>query len=494
MNPAIPPLRPTSAISAAGGFGGAIAVEGLVRKSIALPQRVGEGNVRHASDGQTAERADDISGTLLGPVRFALLYWAATFIIFLFSNLTAEVRNMGTLVAFVLACFSGFYVGYRAGIGRLLPQRVRAAIPQFGYLNTHVALVLAGSAYFLLWGVNQLVEFDVTNPVAIVQAVLSPGEAYKAKFEIAEFRMASQHTSTLGQILVVSSIFYAILVPLLVASWQHLPRFVRMCGIIAIGAYIISFLAIGTLKGLGDVVLFMVAGLSVVLGKRRLASGFTIGRRRVYMTLILVGASFFSYMLVSQLQRAEQFQIIESPIVGDVSKTFIAQQFGQEAAYGFYTILAYPSHGYAGLAFNLEQSFVFSNGAGISFALESYRQQYFGGADNRFLTYPYRTELATGWDAEMFWSTALPWFASDVSFVGVPFLLALLGFLYARLWLASLYGNNPLTLGGLGLIIMFIAFMPANNQVLFSRQGLWAVITLLTVGALVAMARRNPAR
>ena len=94
----------------------------------------------------------------------------------------------------------------------------------------------------------------------------------------------------------------------------------------------------------------------------------------------------------------------------------------------------------------------------------------------------------------MFWSTALPWFASDVSFVGVPFLLALLGFLYARLWLASLYGNNPLTLGGLGLIIMFIAFMPANNQVLFSRQGLWAVITLLTVGALVAMARRNPAR
>lgn len=437
---------------------------------------------------------DDISGTLLGPIRFALLYWIATFVIFLFSNLTAEVRNMPTLVLFVAACFIAFYLGYHLGVARHLRERLCAPVPAFGRSGIEVALVFGGSLYFILWGINQLVEFELTNPVDIAQAVLSPGEAYKAKFAIAEGRFNSQYSSTLGQVLVITSLFYAIFVPLVVAAWSSLPKVLRLFGLMGIAFYVVSFLAIGTLKGLGDVVLFVVAGASVAIAKRRVVSGAIISRRRILITLALVGSAFLAYMLVSQVQRAEEFQIIESPIVGDVSQTFIAKQFGHEAAYGLYTILAYPSHGYAGLAFNLEQPFVFSGGAGLSLAFESYRQQYFGSGDRRFLTYPFRTELATGWSAQMFWSTALPWLASDVSFFGVPFLLALIGFLYARLWLASLYGNNPLALGGLALMIMFIAFMPANNQVLFSRQGLWAVVTLALAGILTASMRRKTAR
>lgn len=495
MNTAVPPLREIGSRQRRGSLqAGDTASAGMATLAPRMPVKIFTDAPQAAAFQRDQSAGDDVSGTLFGPVRFALLYWTATFVIFLFSNLTAEVRNMGLLTTFVACCFLGFYLGYRFGIGQTLRFQLGKFVPSFGRSTVDVFLVLGGSAYFLLWSVNQLVEFDLTNPVAIIQAVLSPGEAYKAKFEIAQDRLNSQYSSSLGQVLVLTSIFYAMFVPLVVASWSNLPRVARTVGLAAITFYIISFLAIGTLKGLGDVVLFVVTGMSVLVAKRRLETGHAISRRRIYLTLTLVGASFFSYMLISQVQRAEQFRIIESPIVGDVSETFIARQFGHETAYGFYTILAYPSHGYAGLAFNLEQPFVFSNGAGTSLALESYRQQYFGGGDNRFLTYPFRTEGATGWDAQMFWSTALPWLASDVSFAGVPFLLALLGFLYARLWLASLYGNNPLAIGGLGLMIMFIAFMPANNQVLVSRQGLWAVASLIVAGALVALARRNPGR
>lgn len=496
VNPAVPPLRQTGPLPLASRFRRQVASAPSVAQETtngAFPQRAGEGAQSWVNTAFAGAKADDISGTLLGPVRFALLYWVATFVIFLFSSLTTEVRNMGTLVVFVIACFVGFYLGYRAGLAGYLRQRVAAQIPSFGRSSIDVALVVGGAVYFLLWSLNQLIEFDLTNPVALIQAVLNPGEAYKAKFEIAQDRLNSQYSSSLGQVLVLTSVFYALFVPLVVTSWNNLPRAVRLLGLAAIGFYVVSFLAIGTMKGLGDIVLFVLTGLSVLIAKRRLAAGMVMSRRRIYFLLTIVGGAFFAYMLVSQVQRAEQFQITESPIVGDVSKSFVAQQFGHDAAYGFYTILAYPSHGYAGLAFNLEQPFVFSRGAGTSLALESYRQQYLGGGDNRFLTYPFRTELATGWDAQMFWSTALPWLASDVSFFGVPFVLALLGFIYARLWRSALFGSNPLTVGGLGLMIMFIAFMPANNQVMISRQGLWAIASLFAAGALVALARRNRA-
>lgn len=496
VDPAVPPLRQTGPTPPGGQFRQRVTSAPNADRITAngtFPQRAGEGAESRVKAAFAGAKFDDISGTLLGPVRFALLYWAATFVIFLFSNLTTEVRNMGTLVVFVIACFVGFHLGYRAGLAGYLRQRVAAQIPSFGRSSIDVFLVMGGAVYFLMWSLNQLIEFDLTNPVALVQAILNPGEAYKAKFEIAQERLNSQYSSSLGQILVLTSVFYALFVPLVVTSWVNLPRAVRLLALAAIGFYVVSFLAIGTMKGLGDVVLFVLTGISVLIAKRRLAAGMVMSRRRTYLLLSIVGGAFFAYMLVSQVQRAEQFQITESPIVGDVSQSFVAQQFGHDAAYGFYTILAYPSHGYAGLAFSLEQPFVFSRGAGSSLAIESYRQQYMGGGDNRFLTYPFRAEQATGWDAQMFWSTALPWLASDVSFFGVPFLLALLGFVYARLWLAALYGSNPLTVGGLGLMIMFIAFMPANNQVMVSRQGLWAVASLVAVGALVALTRRNRA-
>lgn len=498
MNSALPPLYGTGVRKTIGDKAGDedfIPTNSIAQKPPRFPLLNNRhGDTIQAIPSQSAEVITDLRATHIAPVRYALIYWIATFVIFLFSNLVSEVRNLTALITFVSACFTLFYVGYRIGIARYPLRHTRAVIPAFGRSGIDIALIVAGSAYFFLWGINQMVEFDLTNPLVIAQALLSPGEAYKAKFEIAQTRIDSSYSSTLGQILVLTSLLYAVFVPLFVVAWRNLSLKVRWMGLTGIIFYVISFLAIGTLKGLGDVVLFVIAGSAVAIAKRRLAGGAKVTQGRIYANLALIGVSFAIYMMVSQVQRAEQFQIIESPIVGDVSQTFIAKQFGHETAYGFYTMMAYPSHGYAGLAFNLEQPFVFSRGAGISLAFESYRQQYLGSGDNRFLTFPFRTQMATGWDAQMFWSTALPWLASDVSFFGVPFLLALIGFLYARVWLASLYGKNPLALGGLALTVMFIAFMPANNQVLLSRQGLWSVVTLSAFSLLLVLVRSGRQR
>lgn len=186
-------------------------------------------------------------------------------------------------------------------------------------------------------------------------------------------------------------------------------------------------------------------------------------------------------MVISQIKRAEEFNIIESPIIGDISNSFLANIFGNQIAYGIYTVLAYPSHGYLGLSHNLGQDFEFSYGAGIAPSFESYRYQYLGGADNNQLTYPFRTEAATGWPAGMYWATIFPWLASDLSFFLIPPFMFLLGYWFNRVWTSCLVGNSVLSLTALGQFFLFIAFIPANNQVLMSRTGLWTLFTLFAL-------------
>ena len=59
-----------------------------------------------------------------------------------------------------------------------------------------------------------------------------------------------------------------------------------------------------------------------------------------------------------------------------------------------------------------------------------------------------------------------------------------LGFAFARVWLSSLRRMDLFSIAALGQFFLFIAFLPANNQVLMQRQGFWVVVTLLIVAVL----------
>ncbi|ALH82287.1 hypothetical protein [Sphingopyxis macrogoltabida] len=420
--------------------------------------------------------------TLFAPIRFSLIYLLATFGLFLISNLVSDVTNLMTLIAFISLSFAALYLGYYMGIGRPSAHYIRSRGPQFGDKPYHRLLIIAGAIYFVIWGINQFYDFGATSLASILEAILSPGEAYKAKFDVFSERMDTEQVSRVVQLLILLSILYAVFLPLAVVSWPRINRYIKALVVFSVVIYIASFLFIGTLKGIGDIVLFLATGVAVILARQSISSVRRIDRTRAYVLIGLAGFTFFTYMAVNQVQRAEQFGISESGIVGDISDTLLVRAIGQDAAFGVYQTLAYPSHGYRGLAYSLEQPFEFSHGAGLSQAYESYRLQFLGGEDNRYLTYPFRSEQRTGWPAGMYWSTIFPWLASDMSFYGVPIFMMLMGFIFARLWIACLYGNNPFALAALGQMLIFIAFIPANNQVLMQRQGLWAVISLVAIG------------
>lgn len=425
--------------------------------------------------------AASLPALLMAPMRYSQYYLWGTFGIFLMSNLVWDVENFPVLVVFLALTFGGFFIGYRLAIGNFRTYHHPLHLPEFGESRGHKQLIIVGALYFLIWGGNQFVEFGASGVGSVVQAILSPGEAYGAKFDIYDAQVDTAYVSPLVQVMILGSILYALFLPLAVASWASLTASMRWLVGVATATYILSYLFIGTMKGIGDVMLFIICGAAVFVGKRSLQGKGSSIRRKVRGVLLGLGGLLFAYMIVNQLDRAEQFGITESAIVGDVSDTFIARTLGSRAAYGFYQVLAYPSHGYLGLSYSMSVPFEFSGGAGLSQAYESYRHQYMGGIDNAYLTYPYRSERLTGWPAGMFWSTIFPWLASDLTFYLIPFFMAAVGAIFARLWVSCLYGADVLALTALGQFFVFVAFIPANNQVLMTRQGFWVVISLLAL-------------
>jgi hypothetical protein len=430
------------------------------------------------------QHAASLPALLMAPMRYSQYYLWATVVAFLMSNLLEEVKNLSTLMAFLVLSYGGFYFGYRIAIGSYNSYYQPQYLPSFGNTRTQQWLIVAGSIYFLIWGFNQFAEFGASGLGGVLERILSPGAAYDAKFDVYQAQVDNAYVSPLVQLLTIVSIIYGMFLPLAISSWTSLTNLMRLLVVVATSIYVMGYLFIGTMKGLGDVTLFIVCGAAVIVGKRSLMGrGADIGRK-VRRLLVGLGVLLFAYMAVNQLQRAEQFGITESAIVGDVSDTVIARTLGPKAAYGFYQVLAYPSHGYLGLSYSMSVPFEFSGGAGFSQAFESYRYQYLGGEDNTYLTYPYRSERTTGWPAGMYWSTIFPWLASDLTFYLIPVFMTIVGAVFARVWVSCLYGTSVLALTALGQFFIFVAFIPANNQVLMLRPGLWIVISLLGIAML----------
>lgn len=436
------------------------------------------------------QRAAKLPSLLMAPMRYSQYYLWGTVAAFLMGNLVKEVKNFPVLMIFLALAFGGFYLGYRVAIGRFHAYALPTKIGNYGETVKQQYLVLVGAIYFSIWGLAQISEFGAGGIGDIIQTILNPGAAYSAKFDVYQAQIDSGYVSPVVQVLTLLSIIYALFLPLAVASWSALTNLMRWIVVGATAIYAGSYLFIGTMKGLGDILLFIVCGAVVLVGKRSLIGQGAVIARRVRRLLIGMGVLLFAYMAINQLQRAEEFQVTQSEIVGDISDTILANTLGPKAAYGIYQVLAYPSHGYLGLSNSMSVPFQFSGGAGLSQAYDSYRLQYLGGKENIYLTYPYRAEPATGWPAGMYWSTIFPWLASDLTFYLVPLFMALVGAIYARVWVHCLYGTNVLSLAALGQFFVFVAFIPANNQVLMLRQGFLVVLTL--IGLMVARSLVRP--
>ena len=415
------------------------------------------------------------------PLTVSLLYLGGTFALFLVVGQVTEVPNLFNLTAFVALTLAALTIGYRARARRYL-RAGQLDVPPVTHEETRSARrwVAVSAAYYALYGLALLLEYGATGISDIVNSITAPGGAYFAKFQVYEQQISTGDKNTAIQLLTLLSVISAPLVPLAVVYWRRLSRGVRTLALLGTAVYASFFLFIGTLKGLGDLLIFAVSGFAVLaFGYWTPKSRERPRKRAVIGATILFTTVFVGYMAFNQSQRLE---------VGGIASRFepnpvIASLTGEEFARGVAVVAFYPTHGYLGLAYNLESPFEWSGLRGSSRALDGYWVQYVGGDSAFESTYPARTEARTGWPALMYWSTAYPWFASDLSFPGTILLMGIAGWFLCQVWVQAAFQRDRLALLLFAQLMLFLVYIPANNQIGTSRNSLITFICLVALYA-----------
>lgn len=439
---------------------------------------------------QTGTERELPKDRLYSPLRLGLGYLAGTYILFLLVGQVSAVPNLVKLSGFIALTLASFAIGYHACARRYLRRGpIRTRDLSDGDFRAARRWILASAAYYVAYGLALLSEFGFSGFGSVISAILSPGRSYLNKFDVYERQQAMGETNPAIQLLTLLSVVAAPLVPFAIVYWRRLSLGARIAAVAGIVTYATFFLSIGTLKGLGDILIFAVAGVVVVRLGFWSAKPFARARRASAVALSLTLAlGFVAYMAFNQSQRINEIGITSqfeaNPVVASVT--------GEDFARGLSVVAFYPTHGYLGLAYNLESPFVWTGGLGGSRALDSYWAQYTGADSVYESTYPARTEAETGWPALRYWATAYPWFASDLTFPGTILLMGFAGWFFCRFWVQAAFERDRLALLLFAQLALFVAYIPANNQIGTSRTSL--ITFLVLVGAYVWRGLTTPAR
>jgi hypothetical protein len=123
-------------------------------------------------------------------------------------------------------------------------------------------VIIAAAIWSIAYGVVYLTSFGVLSPSSLLESILDPGAAYKAKFEVFEAQTVGTPNPAI-QLVTLASGFMTLLVPLLIVWWRELPAGVRVLGLAGVGSFLAAFLGIGTNQGIGYVLLFVLVGLGI---------------------------------------------------------------------------------------------------------------------------------------------------------------------------------------------------------------------------------------
>lgn len=264
--------------------------------------------------------------------------------------------------------------------------------------------------------------------------------------------------------------------------FKQLTRKGKLLLFITIIIDVLVSLNMGISKNIGDITLIFI--LCMLIQKKYRFN--TFGRLRKVNNkgkIILIVALFFSMFYIIQMVRDSATNISSSKLLNpyssfaDVrSSTFYDIIFGNSAITSLIDkIGAYVSHGYTGLAYALELPFHNTYGLGFSRALIEYTDQYLG-TSLQTQTYPAMIEQVFGWPNGVYWPSAFTWFASAVTFFGLPIIMMIYGWILAGAEKRFKKFQDVFSLALLTQLFIMGLYLPANAQIFQSRASLFGTI------------------
>lgn len=261
---------------------------------------------------------------------------------------------------------------------------------------------------------------------------------------------------------------------------------------IALLTNIFFWLSIGTMKGLGDILITAIVPFIVVTVKGKI-DAWEVKKalnKRKY-TLLILGILFAIVFGYSALNRYILRGHNDFSALNTLTRPFAKEEILWPFPYITNSIIAYVSHGYTGLAYALKLPFKWTFFVGNSRALTNIIERKLLDGSNVIssITYVQRLQDVYGWKNGSIWPTAFTWLASDFSFILLPALMFFMGYFWAKCIYEALVKNNVISLVMASYLSIFFFYLPCNNQILQSERSFWAMI-LITILYLNNTSRR----
>ncbi len=395
------------------------------------------------------------------PLRIFLIYIATTFVLFLILPVTYYNINLLLLSFFLCFFLFVFIIGYILGIGKNDKK-------DFGLnLYEHFAIKIIKwfiviSFFLYLWTFFDRLNYFKIN--LTLDLLINIGATYRNAINAVSYTSLSMQVLTLLSPITTSSLILGMY------YYNKLPIKYRFLWLATLIIYLLSIvLFLGTQKYFVDILIY---AFSIILIKDIKLRKKMILKILFISTIVLV--PLFVYVQYSRLLAYGVYGVniaLTSLMRIDYGSWWF-NLFGNDIGIALLLLMLYPSMGYYGLSLSLQMPFKWTYGIGNSLALMSYVSQYFKIDNILGNTYPLRTELATGWPALTYWQTIFPWLASDFTFFGSVIFMGIIAYIYAKAWRELLIYDNPLSVLVFSSITILLLYVPANNQLMQTRDSM----------------------
>jgi hypothetical protein len=407
-------------------------------------------------------------GRRLLPLVLGMAYLVGTVLLFAFGPWPWPVSNPVELYGFLAAVHLALVAGY------LLGSRARPRAPRRQYRVDR--LVLIGSVASLLLLLPTSLSRTGRLIPDVVLGLKDPGRAYMLSQE------ARGHALWAEVLRMVAGPWLFVVLPLTTYYWGRLSVRVRVVAVASVVGVAAIYIAMGTNKGLVDIVLVV----STVL-IARLAVSTTKGTQFArQVVVVLVCSAVMAGAIFAYFTRTQETRVGAGTVTGyDPAANVVADQSNPVVAVvperirrGVMAASSYLTQGYYGLSLAMREPYVPMFGLGNSMFLYLNAAELPGLESFDKKPYPVRAEHR-GWSADGNWWSFYPWMASDVTFFGTVLVVGLLGWLLAVAWRGSLDGRNPFAVAMFAQLVIVVAYLPANNQAVQSGEGFFTFYGVL---------------
>lgn len=407
-------------------------------------------------------------------------YLLVTELAFFFGPWGWHVPRLVSLLSFLVAIHLAILIGYTIAVNKLTDRSRKGAyywheLPALPIVKTVIVIGLLLAIPTSLSRTGTLIP-DVLGGLANL------GAAYNENFD----RVNS------GNPFVLVEYVRIILSPLLIGQlalviffWRSLSPAWQFSASVLIIWTALTYVAVGTNKGVADLVLL----LPIFLYLSKVSRGGPVRAIFTGRNIFVFGAFVIFLMFFGQTQelRAGGVGINAVFYTGtnliyadpDALPLWVSDQW----VIIYQSITRYLTQGYQALAlsFELDRSNTF--GIGNSFFLTDQADLLFGTNYFEVNNLPALLEAQSGWSRFFTWHTAYVWFASDLGYIGTIVLVGLFAYMLFTAIVRLLVDRDVLSVVFVQQLIVFFLYLPANNQVFQNGEGVIGTLAIFLLSS-----------